>query len=75
MHRNALELQDFPFFASRTTARTCWPAESKVRATAPPTLPVIPVTAYIRRMAPLLGTVEEDPAIAFRRVRSMPCMP
>src|ERR1700733_4341911 len=32
---------------SRTTARTDWPAASNVRATAPPTFPVIPVIAYI----------------------------
>src|ERR1700722_644751 len=36
-----------PFFSSRTTARTCWPAASKVCASAPPTLPVMPVIAYI----------------------------
>ncbi len=39
--------QGAPRAASRTTARTGRPAASSVRATSPPTLPVIPVTAYI----------------------------
>src|SRR6202789_4461073 len=34
---------------SRTTARTGWSAERRLRATAAPTFPVIPVTAYIFR--------------------------
>ena len=34
-----------PFAASRTTARTLRPASKRVRATTPPTCPVIPVTA------------------------------
>ena len=38
---------DRPFSASRTTARTDWSAARIVRASAPPTLPVIPVIAYI----------------------------
>src|ERR1700730_2098358 len=36
-----------PFLASRTTPRTGWPAASKVRASVPPTLPVMPVIVYI----------------------------
>src|SRR5260370_1346810 len=39
--------QDLPLFGLRTTARTPWPADSKARATAPLTLPVIPVIAYM----------------------------
>ena len=37
--------QATPLAASRTTARTDRPASSRVRATPPPTCPVIPVTA------------------------------
>src|ERR1700723_229503 len=36
-----------PLLRSRTTARTCWSAERRLRATAAPTFPVIPVTAYM----------------------------
>src|SRR5260370_37133419 len=36
-----------PFAASRTTARTSWPAASSKRATTTPTCPMIPVHAYI----------------------------
>jgi len=36
-----------PLPISRTTARTGWPAAKRLRATSPPTLPVIPVTANI----------------------------
>src|SRR5580692_1753994 len=45
--------QDLPRSALRTTARTGWPALSKVRATPPPTLPVIPVMAYMTNMPQL----------------------
>ena len=38
-----------PLSASRTTARTGNPAAIRVRATMPPTLPVIPVMAYTLR--------------------------
>src|SRR5580698_8400712 len=39
--------QGAPFSSLRTTARTLCPASINERATAPPTWPVIPVTAYI----------------------------
>jgi hypothetical protein len=35
-----------PFFASRTIPRTGWWAASNVRASSPPTFPVMPVIAY-----------------------------
>src|SRR5580700_5755629 len=40
-------VQVSPLPISRTTARTGWPADKRLRATYPPTLPVIPVTANI----------------------------
>src|SRR5579863_9990016 len=39
--------QASPLRVSRTTPRTGWPAARRLRATSPPTLPVIPVTANI----------------------------
>src|SRR4029453_13730970 len=42
-----------PLLASRTTALIGRPAASRVRATTPPTLPVIPVTAYMICLLPL----------------------
>jgi hypothetical protein len=42
--------QGLPLPSSRTTALTGRPAASSVRATTPPTLPVIPVMAYTMRV-------------------------
>src|SRR3954462_13496966 len=39
--------QDRALPALRTTARAEWPPAKRVRASAPPTLPVIPVIAYM----------------------------
>jgi hypothetical protein len=46
-----------PLRVSRTTPRTGWPAARRLRATSPPTLPVIPVTANIVRLTVFLRTV------------------
>src|ERR1700761_2105914 len=42
--------QDLPFSASRTTARTLCPCARRLRATAPPTLPVTPVIANMMEL-------------------------
>src|SRR6202000_752192 len=49
-----------PLSSPRTTARTDWPASSSAFATAPPTFPVIPVTAYI--MASSIWVADADRA-------------
>ena len=48
-----------PLSASRTTALTGSPAASRVRATMPPTLPVIPVMAYTLSVLSLGGNHPE----------------
>src|SRR5258706_8532978 len=57
-----------PLPRSRTTARTGRSAERRLRATAAPTFPVIPVTAYIFRCSfenRLLTWWRQYPALAF----------
>ena len=44
---NATAAHSSPFLASRTIPRTGWPAICKVRASSPPTFPLIRVIAYV----------------------------
>src|SRR5256886_13171928 len=58
--------QNLPLSASRTTARTRWPADSNARAATPPTLPVIPVIAYMRSL--LSSICSRRPSAASRAI-------
>jgi hypothetical protein len=58
-----------PLSTLRTTALTGRPAASRVRATMPPTLPVIPVTAYMICLLPTIRKVVEHAKEAARAGR------